>query len=502
MADLALKCMNESDQEQRDTMLHLRTQTLDSLKKTNTRKASHFGKLPFEISSAIFILAVGEDVFGAFTISHVCKAWRGIALNTPALWKSVVIRHNRDIPKAGVVLKRANGNVKRLEIHSDFGLYQKNFLVRHAHDSFWDRLETLALIYDADPGVFRNFRFEFTLWEFIPWEKLRLQSFILSSVSYSWPAGQFWEAINRMTHCTIRTVTFKGPVLPSSHFEQYGGLTRLQINYPRSYPAHYSQQELASLFYPIPRLETAIIDVTVTKSTEIQRPPNKEPLAMEYLVHLESHQYGGWLDNFLKGGFSFPALQTLHLYDGYALGDYLVHLEPLAGNLVALRLSTWGPATLTSFLKASPNIVTLDLFNFEQEMSDEMDALGGRNRAPICPKLEHIHFRSCSELSGISLFALVLGRYSRARIADELKAVYVSLAGPAAMERRRSALDQIWLSAGAVMTPIRSLVIEDCDLIHPEMIKCLRTPVTRIRYKPSHHFIRQKSQAPKRREWK
>ncbi|TDL21972.1 hypothetical protein BD410DRAFT_275405 [Rickenella mellea] len=489
MANLALERINQCDQSQRDEILRLKGQILDYLRKA-TSPASHFSKLPFEIASIIFAFGAGEDVSDAISISHVCKGWRAMALNTTALWKSVVLRHNRDIRKAGVFLKRANGRIDRLEIHSDFGLYQKNFFDRHALDSFWPQLGTLALI------NVRQF-----VWDFIPWEKLRLKTFILTSMAYFWPIGNFWEDLNCMTFRTISSVTFTGSVGPSSHLQRYCSLTRLQICSTR-FGLQYSQ--LTSVFYNNPGLITVIIDSHITELTEIQLPTNKVPFAMASLVHFENHQYGAWLRNLLNGAFSFPALQTLHLYERMFLGDYLFLFEPFATNIVALRLSSdeCPTAMLISFLQAAHNLITLDLFDLGRDLSNEMDALAGRNQSLICSKLEHVHFRSCSMLSSMSLVNLAESRLSHA---SEDKGG-APLADTSAVEHRRSespynsTYDGI--VGGATVMPIKSLVIERCGLIDPDTIRRLRMMVKRVRYIPSNSFTTKTPQAPKLKPWR
>lgn len=48
-------------------------------------------RLPVEILSLIFVIASEQDTFFPITISHVCGAWRQIALHTPALWRRIAL---------------------------------------------------------------------------------------------------------------------------------------------------------------------------------------------------------------------------------------------------------------------------------------------------------------------------------------------------------------------------------------------------------------------------
>ncbi|TDL21964.1 hypothetical protein BD410DRAFT_898554 [Rickenella mellea] len=482
MTNLALEHVNECDQEQQDELLCLKTQILHSLWQTEAQitSASHFGKLPFEIACIIFILAVGESVSAAFKISLVCKIWRATTLETPALWKSVVVKRRFEVQRARVVFKRGNGIIKRLEIHSEFGFHQKTFFDENAHDSFWAQLETLVLTYVAKSPRPRHF---------IPWEKLQLTNFVLHCTPHyhsNHMGDGFWEALNRMTFHTIRSVTFTtGPSVVSSHFERYTNLTKLQIG-SKDFGIQCSHRILTSLFVNNLGLETVVIGVYVTGLSEIGRPSSKAPFAMASLVHLEIFGYGSWLINSWKGIFSFPALQTFHLYEGY-LGDQVFYLKPLAANLVALKLSNTmpvvqtPPSTITSLLQAARNLVTLVLLGFTINLTDEMDALAGRNQSIICSKLEHVHFESCNLLSSVSLVSLVEGRLLHAR---------------------REVIDSDGMYGGAKVIPIQTLVIEQCDLIDPDTIRRLRSMVKRIQYVPSHSFTTKVTQTPQRRAWR
>ncbi|TDL21960.1 hypothetical protein BD410DRAFT_898551 [Rickenella mellea] len=492
MVNHALKRANK---QQTLKLLCLKKQILNSLRQTEARitSASHFSKLPFEIASTVFVLAAGDQASRAITISHVCKGWRATALKIPALWKSVVISRGLDIRKAGVFLKRANANIAHLEIRSDVGSSLTIFFERHAQDSFWGQLETLALVNVAMSG---------RPYHLIPWEKLRLTDFILTpKPRLSHMRFGIWEAVDRMAFHTISSVTVAVPLIPSSHLERYKNLTRLQIG-SRNFVVQCPQRVLTSLFYNNPGLNTVILDIFVTELTEIQWPTNKAPFAMTSLVHLENHRYGygDWLSNMLKGAFSFPALRTLHFYE-HILGVYLSRFELFAGNLVVLRLSNTGwynhTAIIPSLLQAAHNLVSLDLFGFQTNMSDEMDALDGHNRSVICPKLEHLHFGSCRKLSGTSLVNLVESRLLRA---TEYKRVesHSPLAIASTVEHRQSdTCTHDGMGGVTNVMPIQSLVIRDCVFIDPYTIQQLRTMVKCIRYSPSHLFTAKTHQAPK-----
>jgi len=47
--------------------------------------------LPVEILALIFVLGAEDDAFFPVTVSHVSRAWRKVALRTPALWKRITL---------------------------------------------------------------------------------------------------------------------------------------------------------------------------------------------------------------------------------------------------------------------------------------------------------------------------------------------------------------------------------------------------------------------------
>ncbi|KAI0712645.1 hypothetical protein C8Q76DRAFT_797480 [Earliella scabrosa] len=53
------------------------------------RRAHRITQLPNEVLAHIFVLGAEDDVMFPVTVSHVCKAWRHIALHTPSLWRRI-----------------------------------------------------------------------------------------------------------------------------------------------------------------------------------------------------------------------------------------------------------------------------------------------------------------------------------------------------------------------------------------------------------------------------
>ncbi|KAI0647698.1 hypothetical protein C8Q79DRAFT_1008110 [Trametes meyenii] len=59
--------------------------------RVSVRHAHRIMQLPTEVLAHIFILGAEGDIMFPIVVSHVCRAWRYIALHTPSLWRRVVL---------------------------------------------------------------------------------------------------------------------------------------------------------------------------------------------------------------------------------------------------------------------------------------------------------------------------------------------------------------------------------------------------------------------------
>ncbi|KAI0926678.1 hypothetical protein AcV5_007404 [Taiwanofungus camphoratus] len=86
-----VKSIYTSDRTRRELAF---SKTVDS---SNIRLRKHYGsrkqhrimRLPNELLAHIFVLGAEDDGMFAVTVSHVCRAWRSLALHTPSLWRRV-----------------------------------------------------------------------------------------------------------------------------------------------------------------------------------------------------------------------------------------------------------------------------------------------------------------------------------------------------------------------------------------------------------------------------
>lgn len=64
-------------------------------------------RLPVEILALVFRAGEEDDLFFPITVSHVCRAWRHIALRTPTLWRRIVLSPRENMWKERIRRARA-----------------------------------------------------------------------------------------------------------------------------------------------------------------------------------------------------------------------------------------------------------------------------------------------------------------------------------------------------------------------------------------------------------
>jgi hypothetical protein len=65
----------------------------------SVRRGHFIHALPQEILAHIFVLGTEEHTIFPVTVSHVCGAWRELALRTPALWRRIALDRREDMWK-------------------------------------------------------------------------------------------------------------------------------------------------------------------------------------------------------------------------------------------------------------------------------------------------------------------------------------------------------------------------------------------------------------------
>lgn len=69
------------------------------------RRVHIIHRLPFELLAHVFVLGAEDDANFAITVSQVCRAWRILALRTPAVWRRITL--TADLDFLGERIRRA-----------------------------------------------------------------------------------------------------------------------------------------------------------------------------------------------------------------------------------------------------------------------------------------------------------------------------------------------------------------------------------------------------------
>ncbi|KAI8978851.1 hypothetical protein BD414DRAFT_538760 [Trametes punicea] len=87
------KHRKRTDRDDRKTAAHTtrHQHATHSHTRAPARHAHRIMQLPAEVLAHIFVLGAEEDVMFPVIVSHVCRAWRYVALHTPALWRRITL---------------------------------------------------------------------------------------------------------------------------------------------------------------------------------------------------------------------------------------------------------------------------------------------------------------------------------------------------------------------------------------------------------------------------
>ena len=159
MIGLALERVKPGDTKRRLELETLRSD-IESLQASHAEKQrlrasetfNHFGRLPVEIASMIFCNVVEFDHTQVISLSHVCRDWRRVVVEMPALWSHLFLSHRKPVAKAKLWRERSKGKIKVLTVG---GTHTETVWALEAlADISFDHLLSLRLI-EVD---WRNFR--------------------------------------------------------------------------------------------------------------------------------------------------------------------------------------------------------------------------------------------------------------------------------------------------------------------------------------------------------
>lgn len=401
MIDLALERIKADDAHRRQELVALKSQATDALQVADKRRraritktAYHFGKLPVEILVEVFSIVVAADHAQILKLSHVCKHWRSIAIETPSLWDTLVVSKNRPTQKIRLWVERAQTRISTLSFHPNIDVMDWSFILAELIPLTWYSLRSLTV----SGHVFNQI-----------YDMLHRSSKL--------------NTISRLKHLDITAADLTQSLssFEDSHLEslKITGLTP-------------STNELWSRVH---RLKTLSIELagSVDISPALMANPSLENLMLNYLIPIRSNVVNDRVQlpnlrcmklqripaevSAITHSFVAPNLQVLHLFSIGLSQDVLlefVQAPPRALRELRLGSCTTSVGSLKIILAGTPLLETLQISGVHGIINDVLHFISGTNpedhQKDVCPLLKHVDLSNCADLLTGGPYSLVKSR--------------------------------------------------------------------------------------------
>ena len=401
MIDLALERIKEDDARRRQELIALKSRAIDALQVTDRRRraritktAYHLGKLPVEILVEVFSIVVAADHAQVLKLSHVCKHWRAIAIETPSLWDTLVVPKNRPTRKIQLWMERAQTRISTLSFHLDIGVMDWSSILAELIPLTWYSLRSLTVPKDVFSQIYD----------------------LLHRLSKT-------ATISRLKHLDVTSADLTQSLssFEDSHLESL-----------RTSGTILSMEELWSRVH---RLKTLSIELAgfVDISLALMANPSLENLILDNLMPMPSNVFDGRVQlpnlqymkllripavvSAIAHSFVAPNLQVLHLFSINFAQDVLLGFTqaPLRA-LRELRLGscTTSVGSLKIILAGAPLLETLQISAVYGIVNDVLHFISGTNsedhHQAVCPLLKHVDLSNCADLLTGSPYSLVKSR--------------------------------------------------------------------------------------------
>lgn len=444
MADLALERLKVDDKMRQWEIGAIRKQALEALEPP----ACHFSKLPTEICSTIFTMIAERSEARTLALTLVCRSWRAIILDTPALWRRFILSRKTPSKKIEAWLERSKGRITHLDMFEAFKSRQEAFKKFR-----WKEVKALTI----GPDVM-DLKLKTTLPSGIL-EQLRLEELNLQwdSLGVS-PLGRIIEGLE-ISMLNALTVRGAGISKTMETLAPLTSLTKLRLELPEI----PSAQMLAYLEQSTILEELALTTTVAPFKSTFQ----SESLLLDKLRRLDLKGRG--THTFLEA-INCPNLERISM-DSSGGVDWIPQqsfpkLKQL--TLVKCRISY---QELHTFLEKADSLDMLEICacypkESTQRVVEELGRILWTTYAPqghyLCPRLQHLNFKGSSELRSMYITQVV-----KTRLEGHAAAKENSLESPTAPS----------------CLLIQSLNIEDCLLVSPDALPWLRKNVSQLYYK-------------------
>ncbi|KAK2465362.1 hypothetical protein APHAL10511_002716 [Amanita phalloides] len=362
--------------------------------------------LPTELLVEIFCLATAHDhTMLACTILRVCRHWRRVAWDCPALWTTLVVgpspcSRREPKKKAKAWLLRSNGHIRDLQVYANAVIHKdwRDRLEEELKSLKWDGLRSLTIESWNIVGYLESFSSEKTL-GFL--EKLK----VIDNIS-----AQRWDSLLSAA-CQVTELTLDGVRCDLESISSRT-LRHVVLRY-----CDHGQHHIFKLFERQPSLET--LTALELSNPHPQPWTRAEPLNLDHITHIDLS--GCYFVSLVQ--LQTPNLRVLRIArSGNPLNGSFFHLAglnlPNFEELVLSRVSC-DPGPLVAFLESVPTLMHLALMGVQGLASGVVEALASRNRINSesasqthlpCPRLEHIDVSESPDLKSASLVRLVKSR--------------------------------------------------------------------------------------------
>jgi F-box/TPR repeat protein Pof3 len=461
MVDLALERVSGNYTKTRMGVA-LPTETVSSWEETAHWDASlaayHARRLPIEIFGEIFAIATDVDVTRAILVSHVCSRWRSVALNTPSLWRYLVLTSKNPAEKTEEWKKQSGGDIRELCVR--IKLFEGDMdLTTVLQNIPWDRLRICRLErvpIDLITNILNSLSMRHVLSSLIG---LELNSLGLDDLR-TLTVGDV--ALSQIQTLTIHSLMFSWNMISTRDLVSLC-VTRSSV----------LSGSLLNVLKANPMLEELILNTG--------EPPDTSPIspfALSRLIHLAV------IDTLVLSlcDIGMPSLRILRLATN--IGGTDVFLQSLLdqGRIALTRFSFQGnyitASNLISFLEAASLLETFRLTNMD-DANTVIEALANDSPLqegstitvnspasyanPICPSLKHVVLSSCQDLTTEPIV-----RFVESRLPRNVPDPQLNLNSATADECR--------------VAQIKALVVDRCPRIDLKILPWLQSKVRFVSY--------------------
>ncbi|KAG7088347.1 hypothetical protein E1B28_012351 [Marasmius oreades] len=382
MADAALKRLPADDLKNRASLLAL----IGEIKTARSRVTCHLATLPNELISEIFHYLVDFNPINVLLISKISGHLRNVALNTPSLWRTLVLTKKSPVRKSAWWIERSRGRIRELSLRRSL-LEENRWTLENIKGILWDHLRILRL---EDFDLTQVLEKHAQVGQLPSLEELELRDKLLDT-----SRDRF---IIRFSH--LRRLKLEGSItsLPDKFPSTLRYLSLQRI-------PERCLDRIFSLLASNPHLEALCLDTTFA---EFWKTPTTV-ISLPYLTTLEICCLPQ-LFRFL----TFPTLAVLRIKKNANIDMIIQSLvENGTGLLTEISVISCAVsnALFLQLLSMNPLLQSLVLNHLAYTANPVLEALAPPSQAgALCPALTHVDFSNCPDVQTGPLARLVKSR--------------------------------------------------------------------------------------------